>query len=119
MKNQFNAGAAMEVKTPQEFFGDVLPRRFKPEKAKGIDVVTQINLTGPSGGDWTVEIREQKMSVRKGSHSSPNLTVAMTDMDFLDLVNDKLSVKKAFFTGKIKFKGDVALALKLRDAGFL
>ena len=39
--------------------------------------------------------------------------------DFLDLVNDKLSAEKAFFTGKIQFKGNIAVALKLRDAGFL
>jgi putative sterol carrier protein len=109
----------MEVKTPQQFFGDVLKRRFKPERAKGINVVTHVNLTGQNGGDWTVEIREQKMIVRKGSHSSPNLTIGMTDVDFVDLVNDKLSAQKAFFTGRIKFKGDIGLALKLRDAGFL
>jgi len=43
----------------------------------------------------------------------------MKDADFVDLVNDKLSSQKAFFTGKIKFKGDIAVALKLKDAGFL
>jgi putative sterol carrier protein len=59
------------------------------------------------------------MNVRKGSHPSPNLTIGMTDVDFVDLVNGKLSAQKAFFTGKVKFKGDIALALKLRDAGFL
>jgi putative sterol carrier protein len=109
----------MEVKTPKEFFDTVLPIRFKPEKAYGIDVTAQVNLTGPKGGDWTVIIREQKIEIRNGNHASPKLTIGMTDEDFLDLVNDKLSTQKAFFTGKIKFKGDIALALKLRDAGFL
>jgi putative sterol carrier protein len=109
----------MEVKTPKEFFDTVLPSRFKPDKAKGIDVTAQINLTGPSGGDWTVVIREQKIDIRNGNHPSPKLMIGMKDADFVDLVNDKLSSQKAFFTGKIKFKGDIALALKLRDAGFL
>jgi putative sterol carrier protein len=109
----------MEVKTPKEFFDTVLPSRFKPDKAKGIDVTAQVNLTGPSGGDWTVVIREQKIDIRNGNHPSPKLMIGMKDADFVDLVNDKLSSQKAFFTGKIKFKGDIALALKLRDAGFL
>jgi len=109
----------MEAITPTEFFDMILANRFRPDKAKGIDVTVQVNLTGPNGGDWTVSIREQKISVRNGNHPSPNLTVGMTDADFLDLVNDRLSAQKAFFTGKIKFKGDIALALKLRDAGFL
>ena len=109
----------MEVKTPKEFFDTVLPSRFKPDKAKGIDVTAQVNLTGPGGGDWTVVIREQKIDIRNGNHPSPNLIIGMKDADFVDLVNDKLSSQKAFFTGKIKFKGDIAVALKLRDAGFL
>jgi putative sterol carrier protein len=109
----------MEVKTPKEFFNTVLPSRFKPDKAKGIAVTAQVNLTGPNGGDWTVVIREQKIDVRNGNYLSPTLKIGMTDADFVDLVNDKLSAQKAFFTGKIKFKGDIAVALKLRDAGFL
>lgn len=112
-------GAIMEAKTPQEFFDKILPQRFKPEKANGIDVTTQVNLTGPDGGEWTVEIKDQKIIIKKGTYPSPKLIVGMSDTDFLDLVNDKISTQKAFFTGKIKFKGEIALALKLRDAGFL
>lgn len=109
----------MEAQTPQEFFDEILPLRFKPEKAKGINVTVQVNITGPQGGDWTVEIKDQKLSVCKGNNPLPKLTIGATDADFLDIVNDKLSAQKAFFTGKIKLKGDVGLALKLRDAGFL
>jgi putative sterol carrier protein len=109
----------MEAKTPEEFFTKILPYRFKPEKAKGINVTTQVNLIGTNGGDWTVEIKDQRLTVTKGNHPTPKLTVGMTSADFLDLVNDKISTQKAFFTGKIKFNGDVALALKLKDAGFL
>ena len=109
----------MEVKTPNEFFKKALPTRFKPERAKGIDVVTQVNIDGSNGGEWTVTIRDQKMEVTEGSHQSPTLAIDMAEADFLDLVNGKLSGEKAFFTGKIKFKGNITVALRLRDAGFL
>jgi putative sterol carrier protein len=109
----------MEARTPQQFFEEILPLRFKPEKAKGISVTIQVNISGPRGGDWTVEIDEQRLKVMKGDCSSPKLKVAVADDDFLDIVNDKVSAQKAFFMGKINFKGDIALALKLRDAGFL
>ena len=109
----------MEIETPEEFFDIVLPDRFKPEKAEGIDVVVQVKITGPKGGDWIAKIKEQKMNTANGVHPSPNLYVEITDSDFIDLVNEKLSAQKAFFTGKIKFKGDIFLALKLRDIGFL
>ncbi len=109
----------MEAKTPEEFFDDILPQRFKPQKAKDIEVTVQVNISGPKGGDWTVEIREQKLAVCKGNPSLPKITLGVSDSDFLDLVNDKISAQKAFFTGKLKLKGDLMLALKLRDAGFL
>lgn len=109
----------MEIEEPKEFFESVLQSRFKPEKARGVDVTVQVEICGPKGGTWTVEVKEQKMNVRKGSCPNAALKVEMTDANFLDMINEKLSAQKAFFTGKIKFKGDVTLALKLRDAGIL
>src|SRR3990170_1614480 len=109
----------MEAETPREFFEKVLPNRFKPDKTKGIDVVVQVNLTGSSAEDWTVTIRDQKIEAQNGVHPSPTLTIGMAETDFLGLVNGKLGAEKAFFTGKVKFRGNIALALRLRDAGFL
>jgi len=109
----------MEAKTPQEFLEKILPVRFKPEKAAGIDVVAQLNLTGAKGGDWVVIIKDQKLQVREGTTPSPTLTLEMSENDFMNIINDKLSTEKAFFTGRLHFKGNLSLALKLRDAGFL
>jgi putative sterol carrier protein len=109
----------MEVNSPTEFFEKALPARFKPDKAAGINVVAQLNISGPDGGGWIATIKDQKLTVVEGTHPSPALTLKMTEDDFMDLVNGKLSAEKAFFTGRIQFKGNIALALKLRDAGFL
>ena len=109
----------MESQNPKEFFEKTLPNRFKPDKADGIDVVTQINVTGIEGSSWTVKIKDKKLSATEGTDPSATLTLKMNEKDFLDLVNGKISAEKAFFTGKIQFKGDIRLALKLRDAGFL
>jgi putative sterol carrier protein len=109
----------MEVKTPKEFFSEALPGRFKPEKAQGIDVIAQMNITGANGGQWAVTIKDQKITVNDGTNPAPTLTLEMSDADFIDLINKKLSAEKAFFSGKIKFKGNITLALKLKEAGFL
>jgi putative sterol carrier protein len=109
----------METNTPHEFFEKALPARFKPEKAAGIDVVAQINVTGPEGGNWTVAIKDLKLQVTEGTHPSPTVTLKMNENDFLDMVNGRLSAEKAFFTGRVQFKGNIGVALKLRDAGFL
>jgi putative sterol carrier protein len=109
----------METQTPQDFFEKALPLRFKPEKALGIDVVTQINVTGIDGGNWIVVIKDQKLQVTEGTHPKPTLTLKMNENDFMNMMNGKLSPEKAFFTGRVHFKGDIGVALKLRDAGFL
>jgi putative sterol carrier protein len=108
----------MEPKTPIEFLEKELPARFKPEKTEGVDVTVQLNIEGPQGGKWVATIRDKKLSVTKGTDPSPVLALTMKDNDFMDLINKKISAEKAFFTGKIQFKGNITLALKLRDAGF-
>ncbi len=109
----------MEAKTPREFFEKVLPSRFKPEKATGVDVIVQIKISGPNGGDWIVVIKNLKLEVKEGTHPSPAITLEMAEADYLDLVNGKMSGEKAFLMGKVRFKGNIALALKLREMGFL
>jgi putative sterol carrier protein len=109
----------MEAKTPKEFFEKVLPNRFNPNKTKGVDVTVQINIMDPNGGEWIVTIKDQKLEVKEGTHPSPTLVIEMAETDYMDLVNGKLSGEKAFMTGKLQFKGNIALALRLREAGFL
>jgi putative sterol carrier protein len=109
----------METKTPKEFLEKVLPARFNADKAAGIDVVAQINITGTEGGNWAVTIRDQKLQVTEGVTPSPTVTVQMSKNDFLDIVNGKLSAESAFLSGKVHFEGRLSLALKLRDAGIL
>ena len=109
----------MEAKTPKEFFEKDLQARFKPDKATGIDFIAQLNLTGINGGEWVVTLKDQKLQVTEGTHPSPSLTLKMAENDFMDIVNGKLSAEKAFFTGKIQFKGNISMALKLKDTGFL
>ena len=109
----------MEALTPRGFFENVLLQRFKPEKAAGVDVTVQVNLTGSDGGNWVATVKDQKIAVKEGTHPSPSLFLEMADKDFVDLINGKLSAEKAFFTGKVHFKGNIMLALKLKETGFL
>ncbi len=109
----------MEAATPRDFFEKILPQRFKPEKAAGVDVIVQVSITGSDGGNWVATVKDQKLDLKEGTHPTPSLSLEMADKDFVDLINGKLSAEKAFFTGKVHFKGNIALALKLRDTGFL
>ncbi|MCW4002551.1 MAG: SCP2 sterol-binding domain-containing protein [Candidatus Bathyarchaeota archaeon] len=107
----------MEAQTAKEVFEKDLPSRFKSEKAEGIDVVAQLNISGAKGGNWTVLIKDKKLQVKEGTHPEPQITLNFTDADFIDIVNKKISAEKAFFSGRIQFKGNITTALKLKDAG--
>ena len=109
----------MEAKTPEEVFEKILPQRFNPEKAQNIDVTAQVNLTGSNSGSWVVTIKDQKICAVKGKIPDPTLAITMTSSDFLDVINKKLGIEKAFFSGRLQLEGNVSLTLKLRDTGFL
>ena len=109
----------MEVSTPKEFLDKVLPAKFDPEKAAGLTAVVQFKITGDNGGDWVLTIRDQKLEIQDGTVEGPNMTLIMKDKDYVDLVNGKLSGQKAFMTGKLKFKGDMNLGMKLQKLGLI
>ena len=109
----------METNTVQEFFENILSSKFKPEKAKDIQVIVQINLTGNNPGNWIITIKDQKIRAIQGTTEEPTLTFKTSENIFLDIVNGKMSIENAFFSGKINFKGDITTALKLKETGFI
>lgn len=109
----------MEAKTPKQFFEEVLPTKFNPDKSKDFEAVAQVNITGTNGGHWMITIKNQKIETKQGVAPSPDITLKMTGTDFLDLVNGRLDAVKAFMTGKLEFNGSIATGLKLLNMGFM
>jgi len=106
-----------EVKSLIDFFEKILPQRFNPEKAEGVDVIVNIDILGDNGGKWIVMIKKQILTIEKGIQKHPTLSLIIKEKDYLDIINGKLSGEKAFFSGKLKIKGNISQALKLKDAG--
>ena len=109
----------MEVSTPKEFLDKVLPEKFDPEKAAGLAAVVQFKISGDNGGEWVLTIKDGKLDITNGTVDGPNMTLIMKDKDYVDLVNGKLSGQKAFMTGKLKFKGDMNLGMKMQKLGLI
>jgi len=109
----------MEVSTPQEFIEQVLPKNFDGSKAAGLTAVVQFLIKGENGGDWFMSIRDGKLEVARGNAETPHITLTMKDADYVALVNGKLSGQRAFMTGKLKFKGDMTLGMKLQKLGLI
>ena len=92
---------------------DLMPSRFKPDKAAGVNAVIQYDITGDGGGTWHAMIKDGKCTVASGAAPSPNLTLTISGQDWLDMLAGKVSGQMAFMSGKLKLKGDMGLAMKI------
>jgi len=93
---------------------DNMATNFNSDKAAGMKAVYQYDITGDGGGKWYAEIADQKCNVSEGQHASPNITITVAAKDWLDIINGKLDGQMAFMSGKLKVKGDMSLAMKLK-----
>jgi putative sterol carrier protein len=100
--------------TAAEFFAQ-LPSRFDPAAAAGVSAVIQFELSGDGGGTWHVVIADGRCAVAEGPHSDPTLVVMASADTWLKVVDGKLDPQFAFMTGRLKVRGDMGLALRLRS----
>jgi putative sterol carrier protein len=99
---------------PQEIF-DQMAANLNADAAKGMNSTIQFNLSGDSGGEWYVTIKDGKAEVTKGKAASPNMTLSMTAQDYVDMIMGKLNGQMAFMSGKLKIAGDMGLAMKMQS----
>lgn len=86
---------------------DAMPDAFQPGAAKGVNVIFQYDISGGTGGNWFCEISDGACSVSAGSHDKATCTLAMSDTDFLAMMNGELPAMQAYTAGKLKISGDI------------
>ena len=94
---------------------DLMQSRFLPHRAKGMNEVFQIIVTGPGGGTWHTIVRNGTSVLKSGPHPNPSVTMKASGEDWLALLEYRLHRIKAFLTGRLKIDGDRGLAKQFRD----
>jgi len=100
--------------TPQDGF-DAMRGSFQPAKAKGVHARYQWDLSGPNGGQWWIEVNDGTYKMGKGQIDHPNVTFRASDKDWVAICHDQLSGMWAYMTGRLKVRGDQAVARKLGE----
>ena len=84
-----------------------MPTVFVKEAAAGIDVVFQYCIGGPTGGDWSVAIKDQACTVTEGVADQATCTLKIDDAEFIRLITGELPAMQAYTSGKLKIEGDI------------
>jgi ubiquinone biosynthesis protein UbiJ len=107
----------MAAESVKDVFERHMPEKLrgKPDVVAKINAVYQFNISGPSGGQWSVDCTQPGGLVAAGTAANARCTVQATDADFLNIVNGKLNPQMAFMSGKLRIQGDMALAMKLQQ----
>jgi len=100
--------------TPQDVF-DGMRESFQAQKAKGVHLKYQWQLSGPKGGEWWIEVNDGKCQMGRGRIDKPDVTFVATDKNWVALSNGTLGGMWAFFTGRLKIQGSQNAARKLDE----
>ena len=105
---------AVDIK---QLFDKDLPEALtkQPDKAKEIGHMFQMNVTGDSGGEWTIDTTASGPSCKPGKNDKAECAITISDADFQKLVeNPQANGMQLFFAGKLKVQGNQMLAMKLQ-----
>src|SRR5919205_184293 len=75
--------------TPQDVF-DGMRHSFQAQKAKGVHLKYQWQLSGPNGGEWWIEVNDGKYQMGRGKIDNPDVIFVATDKNWVALSNGTL-----------------------------
>jgi hypothetical protein len=94
-------------------FFDGLPASVDPARVSGIDDVFVFDIVG--AGSWTVRFAADGAHCDEGAAADATCTIVAKAEHFKEIVAGKRNPMTAFMTGKLKVKGDLAAATRLKD----
>ncbi|XP_061881528.1 peroxisomal multifunctional enzyme type 2 [Entelurus aequoreus] len=88
----------------------------------GDDLVKKVNAVfgweitkdGKNAAQWVIDLKNGSGALHPGPYAGKaDVTFTVSDEDFMDVVLGKVNPQKAFFSGKLKIRGNVMLSQKL------
>ena len=90
-------------------------KSFRPEVAGNLNATYLFDISGSTGGKWTLNIKDGKCDLTPGAAGTPSVTISIADQDWISIQKGKLNSQMAFMMGKLRVAGDMGLAMKLQS----
>ena len=106
------------VKTPGQleskhvFFAIGHHLKTHPDLASKIQTVFQWKLTNPDSA-WILDVKNGQGECKPGVADKPDVTLELSDADFIEMSSGKADPQKLYFGGKLKISGNVMASQKL------
>lgn len=101
------------------FFIVNLPKAVKPEWLNGVETNFHFDISGNTGGQYSIIVKDNEMNVHDGFVGDPSCKIAASDENFLKLLKGDLNPMMAVFSGKVKVSnpGEIMKYAKLFGLG--
>ncbi len=94
---------------------DYMPMTYWPERGGDLRASIVFNMTGPGGGEWTIEIEGPDCRSYEGRPERANMEMIASPADWVDLTTKSLNPIWGFLSRRLRIKGNPLLALKLEQ----
>ena len=84
-----------------------------PQRFQEIGAIFKFVIEGPQGATWRLQCRPP-VGVASGDGPA-DCTIALDELDFIELGNRRMNPQSAFLAGRIRLSGNVTLALRLGE----
>ena len=111
--NTGSRGETMSSSLKSAVVFERMAERIAGRDLSDINAIFQFDISGEEEGHWTVDLKTSPGTVVTGQSDDADCTIGMGDEDFFNLAIGELDPTMAFMKGKVKIKGNMALALKL------
>ncbi|EPB71627.1 SCP-2 sterol transfer family protein [Ancylostoma ceylanicum] len=93
-----------------------MDHKNEKDLVKKVAASFRINVTAPDGSvkKWTIDAKSNPPYV--GNEERPvEIEISLKDGDFMNMAAGKMKPDQAFMQGKMKLKGNIAKAMKLKN----
>jgi NAD(P)-dependent dehydrogenase (short-subunit alcohol dehydrogenase family)/acyl dehydratase/predicted lipid carrier protein YhbT len=111
--SEASASAQLPAPTSADIFAVIAKHcALNPGLGDQLKTLFQFKLTHPDS-DWTIDLRAGDGAVTPGIAAKPDVTLELSDADFIAMSTGQADAQKLYFGGKLKLAGNVMASQKL------